>query len=439
MVQVTKVCVVEDDAILGESLRNRLSIAGFNVDLYQRAQDAYEKICQQYCDIVLCDIHLPDMNGGDLFQKLLREAPQVPPTLFITGYGKVEHAVDLIKLGAVDYITKPFDPQSLIQKIKSIQNNTCNTTSYTKLGNSAAMQDIQEQLTKIAQYQETPVLITGESGVGKEVVARCLHELQTSDAAFVATNCTAMPESLIESELFGHEKGAFTGASKAHKGVFEQAHGGTLFLDEIGDMPLYLQAKLLRVLQERNFKRVGGEKDVLVSLRLIFATNKNIQSLTDGKNFREDLFYRINVMHIHIPPLRERKEDILWLAERFINEHHKNYSGKHLSLDDSAKDALLSYHWPGNVRELKHTIERACILCDSAVIRAHNLLPNYPARTFGTSSVPLKEYLESLEKEKIHSVLSNYDWCINLTAEHLKISRKCLWEKMKKYQIDKQR
>jgi len=437
MNQLPNVCVVEDDEVMGESLRARLSMEGFNVDLCRRAQEAYEKISRQYCDILLCDIRLPDMSGGDLFLKILKNVSHVPPTVFMTAHGTVEHAVDLLKMGAQDYITKPFDPQSLIQKLKSINNVYFDNPAHPQLGVSPEMKSVEKQLNKIARYTATPVLITGESGVGKEVIARRLHNLQADSAAFVATNCTAIPENLIESELFGHEKGAFTGAVKTHKGVFEQAHGGTLFLDEIGDMPFFLQSKLLRVLQQKSFKRVGGEKDIQVSVQLIFATNKNLQKLTDEGNFREDLFYRINVMHIHVPPLRDRKEDILWLCDLFINEHGKNYPGKQLSLDDSAKDVLLNHHWPGNVRELEHTIERACILCNGPVIKARDVLPNTPERSFGTSSIPLKEYLESLEKEKIHSSLLKHDWCINLTAGTLNISRKSLWEKMKKYNLEK--
>ncbi|HEY5601845.1 MAG TPA: sigma-54 dependent transcriptional regulator [Gammaproteobacteria bacterium] len=433
----TNVCLVEDDVIMGEALHSRLSVEGFNVDLCRRAQDAFEKISRQNYDVLLCDIHLPDMSGGNLFQRLLQDVPRVPPTVFMTAHGTVEHAIDLVKMGAKDYIIKPFDTNSLIEKLKAII--SCSTDGFflEQLGISPEMQTVQQQLKKIGQYKETPVLITGESGVGKEIVARHLHDVQTGSAAFVATNCTAIPDNLFESELFGHEKGAFTGAVKTHKGVFEQAHGGTLFLDEIGDIPLSLQMKLLRVLQDRRFKRIGGEIDVQVSVRLIFATNKNLQKLTDDGEFRKDLFYRINVIHIQIPPLRERKEDILWLADRFLKEHHNNYPGKHYALDDSAQEALLNHQWPGNVRELKHTIERACILCDGSVLTARDLLPASPERMFGTSSGSLTTYLETLEKEKIHSMLLKYDWRINLTAKHLNISRKCLWEKMKKYHIDK--
>jgi len=270
-------------------------------------------------------------------------------------------------------------------------------------------------------------------------VSRYLHKQQKNPGHFVAINCSAIPEGLKESELFGHEKGAFTGATRIHKGVFEQSHNGTLLLDEIGEMPLFIQVKLLRVLQERTIKRVGGEQEIGISLRLIFATNKNLEEQVKKGLFREDLYFRINVIHTYVPELRKRKEDILWLTDRFIKEHQQNYPDKKITLHDSAKQALLNHKWPGNVRELKHTIERACIMSNNSIIRAHDILinPNKPERSFGTSSTSLKEYLESREKDKIASVLLQHNGCISQSAEHLNISRKSLWEKMKKYSIEK--
>lgn len=440
--QTAKVCVVEDDAVMGAALRDRLTMEGFMVDWCQEAHQAYDIVLNNCCDILLCDILLPDMNGADLYHKLLKETLHVPPTVFITAHGSITNAVDLLKLGATDYITKPFDPKVLVDKLKSISSclsHHARDRCSPQLGISSTMQMIEANLSKLAHYKETPLLITGESGVGKEVVAQFLHKLQSKHAPFVAINCSAVPESLIESELFGHEKGSFSGAIKIHKGVFEQANGGILFLDEIGDMPLFMQAKLLRVMQERSFKRIGGERDISVSLRVIFATNKDLEQMTQEGNFREDLYYRINVIHIHIPPLRERKQDIMWLSKLFLREHQNKYPDNNLSLDQSAKEALLSHNWPGNVRELKHSIERACILSSASTIRAQDLIPTSPERTFSTNNISLKEYLESLEKEKIHSVLLEYNWCMHQTADQLNISRKSLWEKIKKYGIKKQK
>ncbi|MEJ2179162.1 MAG: sigma-54 dependent transcriptional regulator, partial [Gammaproteobacteria bacterium] len=365
-----------------------------------------------------------------------------PPTVFITAHGTVEHAVDVLKLGAADYVTKPFEPESLINILKAITiipKSAQNDPNKCELGISSSMMAIQKHLNKLARYHTTPLLITGESGVGKEVVSRYLHQQQENDGPFIAVNCSAIPESLIESELFGHEKGAFTGATRIHRGVFEQAHGGTLLLDEIGEMPLFMQSKLLRVLQDRAIKRVGGEEEIDISVRLIFATNKDLEQQVIKGQFREDLFFRINVIHTTIPALRKRKEDILWLSERFIKEHQENYPGVEITLHESAKLALLNHTWPGNIRELKHAIERACILSNNSILREQDILtnPNEPERTFGTSSTSLKGYLESLEKEKIESVLLQHNGCINQSADHLNISRKSLWEKMKKYDIEK--
>ena len=437
------ICVIEDDPIMGESLRQRLCMEGFDVDLYDRAHTAYEGIRRNCCDIMLCDIRLPDMNGLDLYRKLLDDKCVVPPTVFMTAHGTVEHAVDMLKLGAADYITKPFEPEVLINKLKAITitpQSAENNPGECELGISPSIMAIQKHLNKLARYLETPLLITGESGVGKEVVSRYLHQQQENDGPFIAVNCSAIPENLIESELFGHEKGAFTGATRTHKGVFEQALGGTLLLDEIGEMPLFMQSKLLRVLQDRAIKRVGGEKEINISVRLIFATNKDLEQQVMKGQFREDLFFRINVIHTTIPALRKRKEDILWLSERFIKEHQENYPDVEITLHESAKLALLNHTWPGNIRELKHAIERACILSNNSIIREQDILtnPKEPERSFGTSSTSLKSYLESLEKEKIETVLIQHSGSINQSAGQLNISRKSLWEKMKKYGIEKQ-
>jgi len=434
------VCVINDDPVMSESLRQRLSMEGFNVDLYDRAHIAFEGLQRKYCDIMLCDMQLPDMNGIDLYHKIVKEERDIPPFIFMATHVAHETEVGLLEYGETHFITKPFDHEMLISKLKAITIIPSGADDVEcVLGISPTLLAIQEHLKHLSRYYETPLLITGESGVGKEVVARYLHQQQKTDGPFVAINCAAIPESLIESELFGHEKGAFTGASKTHKGVFEQANNGTLLLDEIGEMPLYIQVKLLRVLQERTIKRVGGEQEIGICLRLIFATNKDLEEQVKKGLFREDLYFRINVIHTFVPELRKRKEDILWLAERFIKEHQQNYPDEKIILHESAKHALLNHPWPGNVRELKHTIERACIMSNSSTIRDHDILinPNRPERSFGTSSTSLKEYLESHEKDKIVAVLKQHNGCINQSAEYLNISRKSLWEKMKKYSIKK--
>ena len=436
------ICVINDDPVMSESLRQRLSTEGFDVDLYDRAHIAFEGLQRKYCDIMLCDMQLPDMNGIDLYHKILNEKCNVPPFIFMAAHDNHETEISLLGNGETDYVTKPFDPEMLIGKLRAITvipNDTSTDINEYVLGVSPTLLAIQKHLKKLAHYHDTPLLITGESGTGKEVVARYLHKQQKNSGPFVAVNCSAIPEGLIESELFGHEKGAFTGATKTHYGVFEQANKGTLLLDEIGEMPLFIQVKLLRVLQEKTIKRVGGEKDIEISLRLVFATNKDLEQQVRKGLFREDLYFRINVIHTYVPELRKRKEDILWLADRFIKEHQQNYPDTRIALHDSAKNALMNHKWPGNVRELKHTIERACIMSNNSIIRDHDILtnPNKPERSFGTSSTSLKEYLESREKDKISSVLLQHNGCISQSAEHLNISRKSLWEKMKKYSIEK--
>lgn len=305
------------------------------------------------------------------------------------------------------------------------------------LGISSSMRQVEEKIRILAPYNQTPVLITGESGVGKEVVARRLHAMQISPGPFVAINCSAIPHSLIESELFGHEKGAFTGSVNTHKGVFEQATGGALLLDEIGDMPLATQAKLLRVIQEKIVVRLGGEKDIPVNLRIICATNCDLRSKVECGEFREDLYYRINVIELNIPSLRMRQQDIIWLAKQFLNHHAELYSGKNKKFDGLANQALLEYAWPGNVRELKNVIERACIMTTAPTIFTQDIFPQKPALTYEDEDKTLESFLESRERTYIDSNLRENTWNIMSTATKLGISRKSLWEKMKKYDLHK--
>ena len=305
------------------------------------------------------------------------------------------------------------------------------------LGISPAMREVEEKIQVLAPYNQTPVLIIGESGVGKEVVAQRLHEIQTSPGPFVAINCAAIPPSLIESELFGHEKGAFTGSMNTHKGVFEQANGGALLLDEIGDMPLETQAKLLRVIQEKTVVRIGGEQEIPVNLRIICATNSDLRSKVECGEFREDLYYRINVIELNIQPLRKRQEDITWLAKQFLNFHAELYSEKIKNLDGLAHQALLEYDWPGNVRELKNVIERACIMTKSPTILAQDIFPQKPAFACKEENKTLETFLKSSERTYIDTNLRENTWNIMNTATKLGISRKSLWEKMRKYELHK--
>ncbi|MFA7096176.1 MAG: sigma-54 dependent transcriptional regulator [Gammaproteobacteria bacterium] len=444
-VQRTCLCLVEDDPIMGESLCDRFELEGFAVDWHQDAGSAYEAIGHKHYALVISDIRLPDMSGEELFERVLERARR-PPFLFITGYGSIDKAVKLLKLGAADYVTKPFDLEQLIVKVRelSVQSSAFSASPAhpSTLGLSAVMRRIEEMLPRLAE-RASAILLTGESGVGKEHVARQLHRCRrNSDARpFVAVNCGALTETLLEAELFGHEKGAFTGAVRAKKGVFELAHGGTLLLDEIGEMPLGMQVRLLRAIQERRIMRVGGERAIDVDLRLICATNRDLKSMVEQGQFREDLYYRINVIHLRIPPLRERKEDILWFAQRFLQQFNEQHPGERKTLDPDAERALLEYPWPGNIRELQHCIERACILTPHALLRPEHLFEDFASQPHGArpdvslDGDDLNQYLRACERAYIQRALTKHAWHLGQTATYLGISRKNLWEKMKKYDI----
>ncbi len=428
-------CLVEDDAIMGESLLDRFELEGYVVDWYRTARSALEALASKDYAAVVSDIRLPDGSGEEVFIRLLERGISLPPFLFITGHGSIDRAVALLKLGAADYITKPFDLDQLVEKVGALCGNRiapCEEDGC-RLGISQAMRQIAQTLPRLARQAST-ILITGESGVGKEVVARELHRLDpgAADRPFVAINCGAVSESLLEAELFGHEKGAFTGAARMRKGVFEQADGGTLFLDEIGDMPLSMQVKLLRAVQERKIVRVGGNTEIPVSLRLICATHRDLRKMVEEGSFREDLYYRIHVIQVRIPPVRERREDILWFAHRFLEE--LSAKGEHKRLSRAGEEALLAHTWPGNVRELRHAIERAAILTPGDLLEPEALFEEceLPARA---ENRELGSYLQSCEERYIRDALARHESHLGRTAESLGISRKNLWEKMKKLGI----
>lgn len=292
------VCLIEDDGILGESLLQRFSLEGFAVDLWRTAGEAEAALCSRRYHVVVSDIRLPDRSGADLFIDLSHRLHGLPPFLFLTGHGSIDRAVELLKAGAADYLTKPFDADLLVQKVRGLaeEYGMLGGGKDTQLGISPSMRRIAESLPRLARHASA-LLITGESGVGKEHVARQFHQLAFNDKApFIAVNCAAIPESLLESELFGFDKGAFTGAGKTKRGYFEQSDGGTLFLDEIGEMPLSMQAKLLRVLQDRAIVRIGGEETIAVDFKLVCATHRDLKEMVERGHFREDLYYRIHVI-----------------------------------------------------------------------------------------------------------------------------------------------
>ena len=435
-------CLVEDDEIMGESLCDRFRLEGYAVDWHRRAADALRAIGGTAYVAVISDIHLPDFSGETLFTRLQEGAAELPPFLFITGFGSIERAVSLLKRGAVDYVTKPFDLDELVLKVRQLSQARAGGAGAAgagmRLGISPEMQKIEAMLPRLAEHART-VLITGESGVGKEHVAQQLHALAERGASqpFVAVNCGAITETLIEAELFGYDKGAFTGALRTRKGLFEQAHGGTLFLDEIGDMPLLMQVKLLRAIQERRIVRVGGESEIPVDVRIICATNQDLRARVQAGAFREDLFYRIHVIHLRIPVLRERRDDILWFARQFLREFSGQHGGDRRVLSAAAEQALLGYPWPGNLRELRHCIERACILSATGTLEPATLFENWPkdALDHAQAAGTLDQYIRDCERGYIQQALQRCQGQIGHTAEFLGISRKNLWEKMKRLQI----
>ncbi|GAB1232225.1 sigma-54 dependent transcriptional regulator [Ferrigenium sp. UT4] len=441
-----RICLIEDDEIMGESLCDRFTLEGFRVDWLQTGLEGQRAVRNKpYC-LVISDIHLPDLNGEELYAQLLEEQKMaLPPFLFITGYGSIDRAVRLLKLGAADYISKPFDLDSLVEKVHQLcplvaAEPATAMAGSNALGISRVMVEIEQSIPRLARLANT-ILVTGDSGVGKEHVAQLIHQHARSgdDTPFVAINCGAVTESLLESELFGHEKGSFTGAARARKGVFEQAHGGTLFLDEIGEMTLAMQVKLLRAIQERVIVRVGGESTIPVDVRLICATNRDLKKMVEDGTFREDLYYRIHVIRLRIPPLHERKEDILWFARLFLQQCVEANGEQHV-ISPAAEQALLNHEWPGNLRELKHSVERACILSHDPVLEADTFFDNGALASptdapFSAAPGTLADYLKSCERGFILRSLEQHRWHFGHTAEALGISRKNLWEKMKKLDI----
>jgi len=430
-----RIGLIEDDPIIGEALSERLEFEGFACDWYRDGKSARRGLGQRRYSVVVSDINLPDVSGEQLFSALLDGGQRQAPFIFITGYGAIDQAVRLLKLGAHDYVTKPFNVAELMGKIRGLcERQQPVVGAGALLGISTGMRQIESLLPRLAASRSA-VLISGESGAGKEEVARALHRTGDADGTtpFVAVNCGAIPENLIESELFGHEKGAFTGADRERRGVFEQADGGTLFLDEIGEMPPSMQVKLLRAIQDRAVVRVGGASPRKLDIRLICATHHDLKTMVEQGGFREDLYYRIHVIHLHVPPLRERQEDILWLAARFLDTMARR-DGRHRTLTPEAERTLTRYPWPGNVRELQHCLERACVLSLNPSLNVESLFGADGASP-AEGDAPrqaLSEHLQECERAYIRRALAECEGRIADTATLLGISRKNLWEKMRK-------
>ncbi len=373
---MAKILVIDDEKSIRNTLREILEYEKFEVNDANDGMTALELIGKNNYDVILCDIKMPQMDGIEVLEKAI--ALTDTPVVMISGHGTIETAVEAIKKGAYDYIAKPLDLNRLLITIRNAMDKST-LISETKIlrkkvsgtlemiGESDEMKQIKEMIDRVAPT-DARVLITGKSGTGKELVARWLHaKSNRAHGPFIEVNCAAIPSELIESKLFGHEKGSFTSAIKQRKGDFELAHGGTLFLDEIGDMSLSAQAKVLRALQENTIMRVGGEKSIPVDVRIIAATNKNVNEEIEKKQFREDLYHRLSVILIHIPPLHERKDDIPLIANHFLKEICENQGKPQMELTGDAHEELKKLKWTGNVRELRNVIERLVILCDMTI------------------------------------------------------------------------
>ncbi len=446
-----RVLLVEDDEIMRLSLDDRLRMEGIPATSVPDLAGARRELAKGGLDLVVTDVRLPDGSGRTLFEEVCRQHPGTP-VILITAYVSVPQAVALIKAGAVDYITKPFDIEAFISLVERTLSRVSDAhqaeltdmdglkfrAGSGALGKSPAMRRIEDVVARLRDV-DSSLLLTGESGAGKEVVARLVHHnSRRAGGPFVAINCAAVPGELVESELFGHERGAFTGADQRRIGRFELAEGGTLFLDEIAEIPPEVQVKLLRVLQERNIERVGGSVPIPLDVRVIAATQVDLDEAMQNGRFRSDLYWRLNVIHIGIPPLRERSEDIVFLSRKFVTEHARAMEKQVTGLSRQAEARLLNMPFPGNVRELKNLLERAVALCAGPQLQEHDLfvLESEEAEV-GAEPPSLKEVVATTERAAIRSALTRSDWSITKAAEALAISRKNLWEKMKRYGIER--
>jgi DNA-binding NtrC family response regulator len=423
--------VIEDDPTQGGTLTHRLELEGYRTVWWRTGQDALEGLWTTRPDLVVCDIRLPDMNGEELFLRLL---PRLggKPFLFVTSFGEVEQAVRLMKAGAVDYITKPYALPDLLDRIARLIALQPKATGA--LGTSQVMRQLEMLLRRVADI-DSSLLFTGESGVGKEVAANFVHQISTrAKDPFIPVNCAAIPSELIESQLFGHEKGAFTSAQARHRGYVERAGNGILFLDEVGELPLPMQAKLLRLIQERTFSRVGGESVIKTCARLICATNADLERAVGEGRFRDDLYYRINVISVAIPPLRDRPDDIVPLAHQFMREFSQAFAREVHGFTPAAAQTLLEYPWRGNVRELRNRVERAVALSNTPWIGPDALFSSDEVEPAVTEnpSLTLDAVRRRAERHHIRAMLTRAGGRVEEAAKLLGVSRSTLFEKIRK-------
>lgn len=433
-VLVPSVLVIEDDPVLGPALMQRLRLEGFRPRLAATGAAAVEALAGGAPPhAVVSDIRLPDMDGEALYRHLLDTAGALP-VYFITAHGQVDQAVRLVKAGARDYLTKPIDVDSLVAGLRKACGPDA-PADAAALGAAPAMRQAEAVLRKAARV-DIPVLLTGETGVGKEVAARLLHAANRADRPFAAVNCAAIPRDLVESTLFGHERGAFTGAVASSPGLLARAGAGTLFLDEIAELPVEHQSKLLRVIQERVFLPVGGREERRFEARLVCATHADLAARVAAGTFREDLYFRINVVEVRIPPLRERPEDVPLLARRFLDDAVARFGLEARALSPAGLAALADHDWPGNVRELRNRIERAAVLADETVIGPADLFPE--AALDGPSSAgtgTLDEALAVATRAKVEDALRRAEGNRGQAARLLGVSRTTLWKRMRELGI----
>ena len=440
------ILIVDDESVVRDSLGKWFEEEGYKVETASTAREALLKLPGQRWDLALLDIKMPGMDGLELQRKIHEVDPEII-IIIMTGYASVETAVQALKDGAYDYIMKPFDPDDLAHVVAKalehrrtqkenvwLRETLAEAQPLDLVGQSKPMQKVQELIRTVAPT-DTTVLIQGESGTGKELVARAIHNLSPRRfMPLVVIHCGALTETLLESELFGHEKGAFTGAQYRKKGKFEVAEGGTVFLDEISDISLKTQTDLLRVLQEKEITRVGGTQAIKVDFRVVAATNKELESLVREGKFRPDLYYRLNVFEITVPPLRERKEDIPLLADYFLKKYSSVMNKRFTGLSRAALDLLLNYDWPGNVRELENAIERALVIGREPEVQA----TDFPLQLNAGQAPPTGLSLEDIERAHILQVLESCDWNQTRAAKILKIDRVTLYNKIKKYGFKKE-
>ena len=444
MSKIPRILVVDDEEAMRESLNDWLKEDGYEVGLAAGGQEAIDMVRDEPWEIILLDLKMPGMDGLETLKHLKEVRPDAE-ILMMTAYATVDTAVQAMKEGAFDYLVKPFDPDEveiLIKKIVKHKELILENLLLRKkleerdqfdeiIGRSDAMQRIFELIKRVALTDST-VLITGESGTGKELIAQAIHgNSPRCYMPLIAVSCGALPESLLESELFGYEKGAFTGAEHTKRGRFEMAHGGTLFLDEIGDISLKTQVDLLRVLQQKEFSRLGSEESIEVDVRILAATNRNLEKAIIENRFRKDLFYRLNVISIHAPPLRERKEDIPLLAKASVRKCCLELNKDEVNIAPSAMKLLVDYDWPGNVRELENVIERALVIGGEKEIAATDL--PFTGREAMREQLP--KSLKAMEKIHIERIIEEADWNISRAARELDIDRQTLYNKIEKYEI----